>query len=117
MLNRDAVMRKIKERMQGLKPSDLCALFLISLREKEPENTGPKQAEEQYSELISDVFARFFRQTDIAGDIGNRRYAIFIAGSLTEKTIYEKINGIVQSLRLAFEESGAGEIKVTTGED
>lgn len=115
MLNRDAAMRKIKERMQGLKPSDLCALFLISLREKESENTGSKQAEDKYSELISDVFARFFRQTDIAGDIGNRRYAIFIAGSLTEKTIYEKINGIVQSLRLAFEENGAGEIKVTTG--
>lgn len=101
MLKRKAVTENIKERMQTLKATEMCALFLISVNEGEGENSQEEWDETGSADWAAGVLARFFRKADIVGNLGHGRYTVFLKGNITGNTIYEKAAGLVQALEFA----------------
>ena len=115
MLDRDETVMAVKERMHTLSPSDICALFLVSADKKKQENEAAGPDWDEAAKRIQSLLGRFFRQTDIVGRIGENRYAAFLAGTLTERAVWEKASTLSEAFWFASEEIPDGYLSCYVG--
>ena len=104
MLNREETIRQMKECMNKLEDFQICALFLLSV-----ERTGQSENIENLipdgiADRAANVLSRFFWIKDTVGYLGENRFAAFLTGRLTERTIWDKAETLSQTLWFAAED-------------
>ncbi len=82
----------------------ICALFLLSV-----ERTGQSENIENLipdgiADRAANVLSRFFWIKDTVGYLGENRFAAFLTGRLTERTIWDKAETLSQTLWFAAED-------------
>ena len=78
-------------------------------KKQENEAAGPDW--DEAAKRIQSLLGRFFRQTDIVGRIGENRYAAFLAGTLTERAVWEKASMLSEAFWFASEEIPDGYLR------
>ena len=115
MLNREETIKQIKECMNELDASAVCALFLISVEKEEGQGEEKDLSCSQMIDSAASVLSRFFWIRDILGYLGENRFAAFLTGHLTEKMIWDKAETLNQALELAAEGNQRGRISSFIG--
>lgn len=74
-----------------MKDNDVCAMFLIHICcPGTVPGSDTKAVEEQASRYTGRILSSLFRATDIVGQLDDGKFIIFLTGSITEESIFEK---------------------------
>ena len=82
---------------------EICALFLLSADREGTAGPLPEEEEAEQNRIAA-ILPRFFRQTDITGNLGKGFYAAFLAGNVTGNAVYEKTAALIRALQYSWEE-------------
>ena len=105
LMNRSAMERHIKERLEKMNAEDNCALFIIDLDDfKRVNDTLGHMAGDQAIRKSAHILSDVFRATDIVGRLGGDEFVVFLCGKITEKLVRLKAAEICEKLCFAFGE-------------
>lgn len=103
MQGRKETAENITERVRTLASDEICALFLLSADREGTAGPLPEEEEAEQNRIAA-ILPRFFRQTDITGNLGKGFYAAFLAGNVTGNAVYEKTAALIRALQYSWEE-------------
>ena len=116
LLNRAAMERHIKKRLEAMDAEDNCAMFIVDLDDFKKVNdtlghmTGD-QAIRRSAHILSDIF----RATDIVGRLGGDEFAVFLCGKVTEKLVRDKAAEICEKVYLALGDDPVIDLTASVG--
>ena len=89
--DRETLELQIERRLREMKDNDVCAMFLIHICcPGTVPGSDTKAVEEQASRYTGRILSSLFRATDIVGRLDDGKFIIFLTGSITEESIFEK---------------------------
>ena len=103
LMNRDAMERHIREKLERMTQNEICALFIIDLDNfKTVNDTLGHPVGDEAIRQASKILSGIFRANDIVGRLGGDEFAAFMCGEITEESVREKAEAICEKLQMTL---------------
>lgn len=103
MLNREELKLQMEKRLRSLETSQICALFFISVEQEGRHEADGGAAMKAAADRASALLARFFKEEDLVGCLGNSCFAALMCGKIKRSRIWEKASTLSRAVSLTGE--------------
>ena len=108
MLNREELKLQMEKRLRSLETSQICALFFISVEQEGRHEADGGAAMKAAADRASALLARFFKEEDLVGCLGNSCFAALMCGKIKRSRIWEKASTLSRAVSLTGENARDG---------